>query len=137
MAQVLMIAGQLQPGRVLVISETVLPCMRQVNDFNALMPADLSAQLKTKGSAVLVGAEVVGRWHQLQNALVALSDESTPLVQRVLVPIGMWRPWSTESIVADPLASGVCLVAGRKMAYLICYEQLLVLPVLLSMSAYP
>lgn len=137
MAQVLMIAGQLQPGRVLVMPETVLPRLRQVNDFNASMLADLSAQLKAKGSAVLVGAEVVGPGHQLQNALVALGDESAPLVQRVPVPIGMWRPWSAESIAADPLASGVGLVAGRKVAYSICYEQLLVFPLLVSMTNDP
>jgi apolipoprotein N-acyltransferase len=137
MAQVLMIAGQLQPGRVLVMPETVLPRVRQVNDFNASMLADLSAQLKAKGSAVLVGAEVVGPGHQLQNALVALGDESAPLVQRVPVPIGMWRPWSAESIAADPLASGVSLVAGRKVAYSICYEQLLVFPVLVSLAHSP
>ena len=137
MAQVLMIAGQMQPGRVLVMPETVLPRVRQVNDFNASMLADLSAQLKVKGSVVLVGAEVVGPAHQLQNALVALGDESAPLVQRVPVPIGMWRPWSAESIAADPLASGVGLVAGRKVAYSICYEQLLVFPLLVSMMNDP
>ena len=137
MAQVLMIAGQLEPGRVLVMPETVLPRVRQVNDFNASMLADLSAQLKVKGSVVLVGAEVVGPAHQLQNALVALGDESAPLVQRVPVPIGMWRPWSAESIAADPLASGVGLVAGRKVAYAICYEQLLVFPLLVSMMNDP
>ena len=137
MAQVLMIAGQLEPGRVLVMPETVLPRVRQVNDFNASMLADLSAQLKVKGSVVLVGAEVVGPAHQLQNALVALGDESAPLVQRVPVPIGMWRPWSAESIAADPLASGVGLVAGRKVAYSICYEQLLVFPLLVSMMNDP
>ncbi|MBC3884940.1 nitrilase-related carbon-nitrogen hydrolase [Undibacterium griseum] len=137
MAQVLMIAGQLQPGRVLVMPETVLPRVRQVNDFNASMLADLSARLKAKGSAVLIGAEVVGPGHQLQNALVVLGDESAPLVQRVPVPIGMWRPWSAESIAADPLASGIALVAGRKVAYLICYEQLLVFPLLVSMAHNP
>jgi len=137
MAQVLMIAGQLQPGRVLVMPETVLPRVRLVNDFNASMLADLSAQLKAKGSAVLVGAEVVGPAHQLQNALVALGDESAPLVQRVPVPIGMWRPWSTESIAADPLASGIGHVAGRRVAYAICYEQLLTFPILVSMAHGP
>lgn len=137
MAQVLMIAGQLHPGHILVMPETVLPRVHQVNDFNASMLADLSAQLKAKGSTVLIGAEVVGPGHQLQNALVALGDESAPLVQRVPVPIGMWRPWSVESIAADPLASGVGLVAGRKVAYSICYEQLLVFPVLVSLAHSP
>lgn len=137
MAQVLMVAGKLPPGRVLVMPETVLPRIRQGNDFNSLILADLSAQLKAKGSVVLVGAEVVGPYHQLQNVLVALGDESAPLVQRVPVPIGMWRPWSAESIAAYPEASGIALVAGRKVAYSICYEQLLVFPMLVSFAHSP
>lgn len=49
----------------------------------------------------------------------------------------MWRPWADESVAADPLASGVGQVAGRKVAYSICYEQLLVFPLLVSMAHSP
>lgn len=135
--QILMIAGHIEPGRVVVLPETVLPRVRQGNDFAAMMLADVSARLKAKGSAILVGAEVVTPGQQLQNVLVTLGDAGGPLVQRVPVPIGMWRPWATESIVADPLASGVGQVAGRKVAYSICYEQLLVFPLLVSMAHDP
>ncbi|WP_211454223.1 nitrilase-related carbon-nitrogen hydrolase [Collimonas antrihumi] len=135
--QILMIAGQVEPGRVVVLPETVLPRVRQGNEFAAMMLADVSARLKAKGSAILVGAEVAVPGRQLQNALVALGDASGPLVQRVPVPIGMWRPWAAESIAADPLGSGVGQVAGRKVAYSICYEQLLVFPFLVSMTHGP
>ncbi|MDR3371772.1 nitrilase-related carbon-nitrogen hydrolase [Rhodoferax sp.] len=135
--QILMIAGQLEPGRVVVLPETVLPRARQGNDFAATMLADVSASLKAKGSAILVGAELAAPGQQLQNVLVALGDASGPLVQRVPVPIGMWRPWAAESVAADPLASGVGKVAGRKVAYSICYEQLLVFPLLVSVAHGP
>ena len=135
--QILMIAGQVEPGRVVVLPETVLPRVRHGNDFAAMMLADVSARLKAKGSAILVGAEVAAPGQKLQNVLVALGDAGGPLVQRVPVPIGMWRPWAAESIAADPLASGVGLVADRTVAYSICYEQLLVFPLLVSMVHGP
>lgn len=135
--QILMIAGQVEPGRVVVLPETVLPRVRHGNNFAAMMLADVSARLKAKGSVILVGAEVTAPGQQLQNVLVVLGDAGGPLVQRVPVPIGMWRPWAAESIAADPLASGVGQIAGRKVAYSICYEQLLVFPLLVSMAHSP
>jgi hypothetical protein len=87
---------------------------------------------------LVVGGALCGfAWGHVGLSWLALGDESAPLVQRVPVPIGMWRPWSAESIAADPLASGVGLVAGRKVAYSICYEQLLVFPVLVSLAHSP
>ena len=49
----------------------------------------------------------------------------------------MWKPWDKESFAADPLASGVGSVAGRTVAYSVCYEQLLVYPILISMLHSP
>ena len=135
--QILMIAGQVEPGRVVVMPETVLPRVRQGNEFAAMMLADVSARLKAKGSVILVGAEVAAPGRPMHNALVALGDVGGPLVQRVPVPIGMWLPWAAESIAADPLGAGVGQVAGRKVAYSICYEQLLVFPLLVSMAHDP
>jgi|SRR6218665_150191 len=110
MAQVMMMAAQLEPGRVLVLPETVLPPVRQGDAFNASMLADLSGQLKAKGSAMLVGAEMSIPGRSIRNVLVALGGDAGPLVQRVPVPIGMWRPWAADSIAADPFGSGIGLV---------------------------
>lgn len=137
MAQVMMMAAQLEPGRVLVLPETVLPPVRQGDAFNASMLADLSEQLKAKGSAMLVGAEMSIPGRSIRNVLVALGGDADPLVQRVPVPVGMWRPWAADSIAADPFGSGIGLVAGRRVAYAICYEQLLTFPLLVSMAYRP
>lgn len=137
MAQVMMMAAQLEPGRVLVLPETVLPSVRQGDAFNASMLADLSAELKAKGSVILLGSEMSIPDHPIRNVLVALGSNTAPLVQRVPVPIGMWRPWLADSIAADPFGNGIGSVAGRRVAYSICYEQLLTYPILVSMAYHP
>lgn len=137
MAQVMMLAAQLAPGRVLILPETVLPPVRKGDAFNASMLADLSAELKAKGSVILVGAEMSIPGRPIRNVLVALGSNTGPLVQRVPVPIGMWRPWAADSIAADPFGYGIGSVAGRRVAYSICYEQLLTFPILVSMMHRP
>lgn len=137
MAQVMMLAGQLEPGRVLVLPETVLPRLHQGDDFNLSMLADVSAQLRAKESMILVGAEISVPGGSIRNVLVALGGDAKPLAQRVPVPIGMWRPWAADSIAADPFGNGIGRVAGRRIAYAICYEQLLTFPILVSMVYRP
>jgi apolipoprotein N-acyltransferase len=136
-AQVLMLAHQLEPGHVLVLPETVLPRVRQGNDFAATMLTDVSAQLRAKDSALLVGSEIAVSGGPIRNVLVALGDDSGPLVQRVPVPIGMWRPWEADTIAANPFGNGIGQVAGRRVAYAICYEQLLTFPILISLAHHP
>lgn len=62
--------------------------------------------------------------------------------QRMPVPVSMWQPWL--SLVGEPagahadlFANPVVTVAGAKVATLICYEQLLVWPVLQSAMNSP
>lgn len=123
-------------GSVLVLPETVL------GRFGEAAEAELtetSRRLDSRGATVLVGAEVASAdGRGLQNVLVALgAGHGQQLVQRVPIPIGMWKPWASESVVADPLGHGVAQVAGRQVGYLICYEQILVFPVLRSMLDRP
>jgi apolipoprotein N-acyltransferase len=50
---------------------------------------------------------------------------------------GVEPGWAAESIAANPLGSGIGQVAGRRVAYAICYEQLLTFPILVSMAHRP
>lgn len=132
------LAERLQPGQLVVLPETLLPANKPAVSFAWLMLGDVGEQLKAKGATILVGTELAKPGQATENVLVALGDgDAKPLVQRVPVPIGMWRPWDKETFAADPLASGVGLVRGRKVAFSICYEQLLVFPVLVSMTRTP
>jgi len=68
---------------------------------------------------------------------VTRSGDQVAYRQRMPIPISMWRPWAglfgqsagaSASLVGDPVVT----FAGRKAAVLICYEQLLIWPVLQS-----
>jgi apolipoprotein N-acyltransferase len=135
---VMQLAAGMKPGRVVVLPETILPLQSKENTFTASMLADISNQLRVKGSTILAGIEIQEPGQDLQNALVVLgAGSNAALVQRVPVPIGMWQPWQPHTFAVDLLGSGIGQVADRKVAYSICYEQLLVFPVLLSMIHSP
>lgn len=71
-------------------------------------------------------------------ALVVGGGKPQAFFQRVPVPVGMWRPFGTGPSVPLRLQGpGTIEVAGQRVAFLICYEQLLVLPILLSAIDQP
>jgi hypothetical protein len=71
-------------------------------------------------------------------ALVIGGDRTRVFLQRIPVPVGMWQPFSTSPSVPLRLdRPGTIEIAGQRVAFLICYEQLLVLPVLLSAIERP
>lgn len=62
--------------------------------------------------------------------------------QRMPVPVSMWQPWSNStddggSARAEFFANPVVEFGGRRVASLICYEQLIVWPLLQSMLHSP
>lgn len=62
--------------------------------------------------------------------------------QRMPVPVSMWQPWLSvvgkpAGARADVFANPVVTVAGRRVATLVCYEQLLIWPVLQSALGSP
>ncbi|WP_404406875.1 conjugal transfer protein TraB [Pelagibacterium halotolerans] len=57
--------------------------------------------------------------------------------ERMPVPVSMWQPWSTGGAHAHFFANPVYEFAGLTVAPLICYEQLIVWPVIQSMVFSP
>jgi hypothetical protein len=66
-----------------------------------------------------------------------LGIESATFYQRVPVPIDMWRPFSKDCVPLRLWAPGVLAIDHQSTALLICYEQMLVFPVLASMLRHP
>ncbi len=72
------------------------------------------------------------------NALFTVgADADKRMIDRVLVPYSMWKPWEKGGADAFWFDSGVHQISGTRIATVICYEQLLVWPVLHSFAHNP
>jgi len=108
------------------------------NDATTGLWGDLAAHLRSQGRTVLVGAEVpVAGTSRSRNALVLVGRDNGELVQRIPVPVSMWKPWADAGTEANLLGDGIGLINGQRAAVFICYEQLLTWPMLLSQAASP
>ncbi|MFG1428873.1 conjugal transfer protein TraB [Roseixanthobacter glucoisosaccharinicivorans] len=99
--------------------------------------------LRGSGVAVIAGAAIVDR-EGYANVMMEITAGRTRVLygERMPVPVSMWRPWDAwigqgggakATFFGDPVVE----TAGRRVAPLICYEQLLVWPVLQSMLHAP
>lgn len=99
--------------------------------------------LRDTKRVVLVGATLPvyrdGDTMQFDNAVVLLSSRPDVVArQRIPVPFAMWRPWDVDGTYrAHWSDAGVLELHGIRVATLLCYEQMLVLPILSSMVHRP
>lgn len=99
----------------------------------------IESQLKSKQQTMVIGAKrpdlISSRYI---NMLTSIGEHrGVEFVDRVPVPLGMWMPHRSDGAKAFWWDTGVATFNGRRVASLICYEQLLIWPVLLSMSEKP
>ncbi|WP_313292149.1 conjugal transfer protein TraB, partial [Rhizobium rhizoryzae] len=94
-------------------------------------------------ATVIAGAAVVDAGGY-DNVLLAISGDGARLLyrERMPVPGSMWQPWrpllgQSGGARAHFFANPVATVAGARVAPLICYEQLIVWPVLQSILHDP
>lgn len=108
------------------------------NETTAELWEDAAAHLRATGRTALVGAEVpIEGTNKTRNALVFVGHHSGELVQRIPVPVSMWKPWADAGTEANLFGDGIGQVNGQRAAVFVCYEQLLVWPMLLSQAAGP
>jgi predicted amidohydrolase len=67
-----------------------------------------------------------------RNTIIAMGADSATLDERIPVPIGMWHPFSESGAPMNIDGTSILFVAEERVAVLICYEQLLVWPALVS-----
>lgn len=99
--------------------------------------------LQATDATVIAGAAVVGSGGY-DNVLISISGDGAQLLyrERMPVPGSMWQPWrpllgESGGARAHFFANPGVTVAGSRAAPLICYEQLIVWPVLQSMLHDP
>ena len=71
------------------------------------------------------------------NAVIIRGAENAVLRQRIPVPIAMWKPFQQDGAHLHLFASGVVAIRDQRAAVLICYEQLLAWPVIVSLWKRP
>jgi apolipoprotein N-acyltransferase len=144
------------PSRELEIAETIQRIIRNSNNNVLIFPEmvihrwNVAAEtfwqptlnyLKESDKTILVGAGISlpGPGQSYLNAVMILgSHPGPPFIQRIPVPIAMWKPYKpSDCVPLRLLGTSTTMVGRRKLAILICYEQLLVWPILASAAENP
>jgi apolipoprotein N-acyltransferase len=124
--------------KVLIFPEMVI---NRWNDAVEAFWEPTLAYLRQTNKTVLIGAglPIQGQNSLYLNSAVILGDHpSSPFIQRISVPIAMWKPFSPSKGVPLHLAgAGTMTVAGKRAAILICYEQFLPWPYIHSALERP
>jgi hypothetical protein len=96
------------------------------------------SELQQNRQSILFGAEEYGsHGGQYRNELLLRGQYTATFQQRVPIPYAMWRPWDNIGVPIHYFGPSILSVGPRRAAPIICYEQLLVAPVLLSAQQKP
>jgi hypothetical protein len=108
----------------------------QQYDFAAAIAA-LRVRDRRLPTATAGSARNDSRTDSYENTLLFLGAQSSAFHQRVPVPIGMWHPLGIGGVPLHLNGPAVIELDRQRVAVLICYEQILVYPVLASMLQRP
>jgi len=88
---------------------------------------------------ILLGTHQRTSEKSYDNVIIKMDAQSTEVVyrQRVPAPFGMWKPWHDDSANADWFGTSNAKIAGKKVGFLLCYESMLVFPVIQMMVGKP
>jgi hypothetical protein len=96
-----------------------------------------------RGAIFIAGGEIpTGRGRKYNNVMLSFEKEgkNQTAMQRFPVPFSMWRPFGGEGANAYLSSLGelsIMEVHGRKLGFLVCYEQFLTWPFLSLMTQRP
>ena len=124
------------PAHVIVFPESVVSNWNEATDIFWASTFEL---LKREGKTILVGANVSDALspHYFNSLVIRGATQQSDFLQRTPIPIAMWTPGSDRGVPLRLDGAGTLRVAGRKGAILICYEQLLIWPVITSFKEHP
>jgi hypothetical protein len=96
-------------------------------------------QLRREGKTVLVGASVtIPSWRErYRNVLIIRGAQNGLYQQHIPLPVSMWQPITGDGVPLRYAGRSVVTINHRRVAPIICYEELLVEPVLLAMLQQP
>src|ERR1700722_1996801 len=125
------------PDTLILFPESIIPIWTPMHDVRW---AAIFAQLKAQHTGLLIGTAIpVPNTKENRNVLLSRGyTERLSYVQRVPVPLGMWRMGDERNGFPLMLRSPATIrISDRRAGVLICYEQLLVWPALQTLSRNP
>jgi Carbon-nitrogen hydrolase len=99
---------------------------------------DTYSSLRENHQTILFGVEQNTRVSgQYLNKILVRGEYTADYQQRVPIPYAMWRPWDDQGVPLNYFGLATLKIGRRRAAPVICYEQLLIAPVLISMTQHP
>ena len=117
-------------SKIIILPETIAGRWTRLNAATWLLSIE---EIARSGKIIAVGAEL---WEasKYDNAMLFFFPDGSTLkaIQRLPVPISMYRPWDETGANAYWFADGVISIHDNAVLVLICYEQFLIWPFLWS-----
>jgi hypothetical protein len=85
------------------------------------------AALRAQGKTIVTGALVPTK-KGYRNVVEGFGAAAITLEQRIPVPLGMWKPFRSGGVEVKVYGDGIVRIQDRRVAILVCYEQLLAWP---------
>jgi hypothetical protein len=123
--------------QVIVFPEFVVPRWTEATD--AFWHHTVEAVIASDKTLLIgAGLPIVGTGRYRNAVLTMGAEAAPPFFERIPVPVVMWNPLnSARSVPLEMFGPGVLQVRGERAAVLVCYEQLLTWPILLSALQRP
>jgi len=124
------------PAHVIVFPETVVSNWNEATDAFWARTLEL---LNREGKTILVGANVsdTENRHYFNAVVIRGANKQQDFLQRIPIPFAMWTPGSDRGVPLRLAGPATVQIAGRQTAVLICYEHLLIWPIITSFSDRP
>jgi apolipoprotein N-acyltransferase len=123
-------------SRVIVFPETVVS---RWNEATEVFWEPTFSVLRTSGKTIIIGVGIsLPDGNHYENAVLIRGLQNGPdFFQRIPVPLGMWRPLTSTGVPLHLRHRGTIRIGAESASILICYEQLLVWPVLAAEVDHP
>jgi apolipoprotein N-acyltransferase len=122
-------------AQVVIFPESVI---YRWNDSTDLFWRPTTGQLQREGKTLIVGANVdLPGNKRYENVAIMRGTVNGTFKERIPMPVSMWRPGTGTGVPSHLFGPGIILLDHQRAAILVCYEQLLVWPVLRSLQERP
>jgi apolipoprotein N-acyltransferase len=108
------------------------------NDSTDLFWRRTIDRLRQDGKTLIVGANVdLPGNRQYENVAIMRGTVNETFKERIPMPFSMWKPGTGTGVPLHLFGPGVIRLDHQRAAILVCYEQLLVWPVVRSLEEHP